>query len=531
MIPAITSIIHTLVYQGIDKKNMPIESKKSILRDTRLLIRPLIEAILFIERLLYEEAISFSSYSSYTLIELTVKVKSLLIRGIGTMVFTMETRPVSSKRKVEVPDISGDVNTVMCTVPVCVVTSSSSPSDCPSHPSLPLLNLLPTSTSTSNSIPDSTSIPITVPTTTSSSTSIRSPIIISESEIMNIDISTIDTINTINTTTPIIINNAIIITELQSNSSISPPPSKRKTPIKSQQKQQKSPLGLFSISDFISHTTKPKKSKYISKKINETIDKNENSIEFGFASVNKNYSMALDMIKDIDNDFSNDKSINNINDENYKDKDDNNKNGKNKDDNNNTNNDNKNNNDNNDNNNNNINMNTSEQDENMVKLCTSGDLKSTHESMNNCNISATSTSTSSALLASDLKKDSGTPVTTLSTVNNTGDAVDCYSQVARYRWQEDFIGKESNKNRKIKFRVILRDSIPKILKSFLGDDGMSELEIIRLFGDHIHNIEYFLFLQAKSKKEYLSIETLKERVQDLLIRINQYLHPNKVINI
>ena len=319
-----------------------------------------------------------------------------------------------------------------------------------------------------------------------------------------------------------------MITELQSNISISPPASKRKTPIKSQQKSPS--LGLFTITDFFSHTTKPKKSKYVTKKSIKNIDKNENSIEFGLASVNKNCSTALDMIKDIDNDFSYDKNDNNINDKNCKDKNknDNNKDGKSKDNNNNNN---HNNDDNN--NNNNINMNTSEHDENMMKICISGDFKSSNETMNNCNISATSssTSTSSTLLTSNLKKDLVTAETTLSTVNNTVNAVDCYSQVARYRWQEDFIGNESNKNRKIKFRVLLRDSIPKILKSFLGDDGMSELEIIRLFGDHIHNLENCLFLQAKSKKEYLSNETLKERVQDLLMRINHYLHPNEVIQI
>ena len=96
---------------------------------------------------------------------------------------------------------------------------------------------------------------------------------------------------------------------------------------------------------------------------------------------------------------------------------------------------------------------------------------------------------------------------------------------------EDFINCKPIRHRKTKFRGLIRDSIPKILQSFLGDDGMSEVEIINLYGNHIHNLENCLFLQARSKKEYTTHDTLKDRIFDLLTKIDHFLYPNEAVEI
>jgi hypothetical protein len=484
MIPAITAILHDLVYKGIDNENTPVEEKKMILSDIRLLRRPLHECVIVIEETLYEEAESYCTYG--VTYELSSRIKALLKRGVGTEVLSMKFKP-DLKRKLT--EISRDLNQSIN------------------------LNFLKPMTSTS----DNNDINIKTNQTN----------YIKEKEGMRPGI--------------------------ESKTAFSPPQSKRKTPMKSRPDNR-----LFIIADYVSSTMKRVKNKIVRPSLAHEM--NDDFIRLGGFN---NYSSAISLINDIDkqagNDAATDNNNNNSNNSNSSStnhaNDNNNGIDKNQNDNSskgdseNNNND-KNDNINNDNNVDNADVNNNnttttitttitttttaeaataaaveEVEERMMTVSASKDSMITFTSPSNFNTAPTSTSSpsSSTSITSNTTKNS--PSTdTLQALNSTGD---CYSQLTQYRWQEDFIGDKPSKNRKVQFRVLIRDSIPIILRSFLGDDGMSAEKIIQLFGDHIHNLENCLFMQAKSRKEYADTGTLRDRVLDLLKKIDLYLYPNE----
>ena len=465
MIPAITAILHALVYKGIDNENTPIEEKKMILSDIRLVRRPLHECVIVIEKTLYEDAESYCTYG--VTYHLSSRIKALLKRGVGTEVLTMKFKP-DLKRKLT--EINGDLNQSIN------------------------LNFLKPITYTSDN--NHTNMKTNHTNHMKEKEGIRPGI--------------------------------------ESKSTFSPPQSKRKTPIKSRPDNR-----LFIIADYVSSTMKRVKNKILRTALAHEM--NDNCIRLGGFD---NYSSAISLIYDIDIQTRNDGPIDNNNNSNNNINSDitnhtNNGIGTNQNDDGDNNNDN---NDNNINNNNNVddtvvnNNNTSttapvveDVEERMMTASESKDSMTTIRSPSNFNTAPTSTSTSSpssnTSITSNTTKNSP-PTDTLQTLNSTGD---CYSQLTQYRWQEDFISNKPNKNRKIKFRVLIRDSIPVILRSFLGDDGISEEKIIQLFGDHIHNLENCLFMQAKSRKEYAAVDTLRDRVLGLLKKIDLYLYPNETV--
>lgn len=460
MIPAIAATLHALVYKGIDNENTPVEDKKMILSDIRLLRRPLHECVIEIERTLYKEAVSYCTYG--VTYQLSSRIKALLKRGVGTEVLSMKFKP-DLKRKLT--KINGDLNQS--------------------------INFLKPMTSTS----DNNDISITTTHASHVKEGIRSGI--------------------------------------ESNSTFSPPQPKRKTPIKSRPDNR-----LFTVADYVSSTMTRVKNKIIRASL--THEMNDDSIRLGGFN---NYSTAMSLIKVIDiqtrddgaidtnnnnNSDSNGNTANPTNDYNNGiDKNQNDDNGKGERENNNS---------------NNINNYINDNDTStattvaaaavveeaaggMQTVSASKGSMNTIRSPSNFNTAPTSTPTPSTPIISNTPKNSP-PTDTLQALNSTGD---CYSQLTQYRWQEDFIVNKPNGNRKIKFRVLIRDSIPIILRSFLGDDGMSEGKIIQSFGDHIHNLEYCLFMQARSKKEYAAIDTLRDRVLDLLKKIDLYLYPNETV--
>jgi hypothetical protein len=479
MIPAITAILHALVFKGIDNENTPIEEKKMILSDIRLVRRPLHECVIAIEKTLYEEAESYCTYG--VTYQLSSRIKALLKRGVGTEVLSMKFRP-DLKRKIT--EINGDLNQSIN------------------------LNFLKPITSTSDNN---------------------------------------DNINIRPNHTKHAKDKEGLRPGIESKSTFSPSQSKRKTPIKSRPDNR-----LFIIADYVSSTMKRVKKKIMKSSLAQ--ERHNDCIRLGGFN---NYSSAISLINDIDKQTRNDGAIannnnnkNNINDNNNNNGIDNDNNSKDDSDNNNNDkNDNKNNDNNVDNtdvNNNNTSTKTTtttaaaaaaaaaveeEVVEHMMTVSAFKDSTTVIRSPSNFNTAPTSTSTSSPSSSTSITSNTtkySPPTDTLQTLNSTGD---CYSQLTQYRWQEDFIGNKPNKNRKIKFRVLIRDSIPIILRSFLGDDGICEDKIIQLFGDHIHNLENCLFMQAKSKKEYAAVDTLRDRVFDLMKKIDLYLYPNETVEI
>ena len=476
MIPAVTAILHALVYKGIDNENTPIEEKRMILGDIRLVRRPLHECVIEIEKTLYEEAESYCTYG--VTYQLSSRINALLKRGVGTEVLSMKFKP-DLKRKLT--ETNGDFNQSIN------------------------LNFLKPITSTSDN----------------------------------------NDINMKTNYTNHIKEKGGIRPGIESSSTFSPPRSKRKTPVKSRPDNR-----LFIIADYVSSTMKRMKNKI--KRTSLAYEMNDDRIRLGGFN---NYSSAISLINDIDKQTRNDGAIDNNNNDNDNSNstnhtnDNNNGIDKNQNDNNSKddsdkNNDNINNNinDNTDVNNNNTTTTTAvaaaaaaaaveDVEEHLMTVSASKDPMTSLRSPSNFNTAPTSTSTSTSSPSSSTSIKSNTtknspPTDTLQTLNSTGD---CYSQLTQYRWQEDFIGNKPNKNRKMKFRVLIRDSIPYILRSFLGDDGIREEKIIQLFGDHIHNLENCLFMQAKSKKEYAAVDTLRDRVLDLLKKIDLYLYPNETV--
>ena len=442
-----------------------------VLSDIRLVRRPLHECVIEIERTLYKEADSYCTYG--VTYQLSSRIKALLKRGVGTELLTMKFKPDLKRKQTE---INGDLNQS--------------------------INFLK---------------PITP-----------------KSVINDINITTNHTNH----------RKEGMRSGMKSNSTFSPPQSKRKTPMKSRPDNR-----LFTIADYVSSKMKTVKNKFI--KASQTHGMNDDCILLGGFN---NSSAAVSHVKDADIQTRSDGDIGNNNNSNSNgdgyttddynkgiDKSQNDDYSKGDGDNNNNDINNVNKKINNDNNNNTSTTTTAaaavaataaaaaveEVEERMLTVSASKDSMNAIRSPSNFNTAPTSTSTSpsSTSITSNTSKNS-TRTDTLQVLNSTGD---CYSQLIQYRWQEDFIGNKPNQNRKTKFRVLIRDSIPIVLRSFLGDNGMSEERIIQLYGDHIHNLEYCLFMQARSKKEYAAIDTLKDRVLDLLQKIDLYLYPNETV--
>lgn len=95
-------------------------------------------------------------------------------------------------------------------------------------------------------------------------------------------------------------------------------------------------------------------------------------------------------------------------------------------------------------------------------------------------------------------------------------------------WQNDPATMRYSRNRRHKFRVAIRDEIPKILQSFSIKEVISEKDIIDLYSTHIHHLERCLHAEASSKQEYCDKSTLKDRLLDLLHRIDNYMQPKKL---
>jgi hypothetical protein len=100
--------------------------------------------------------------------------------------------------------------------------------------------------------------------------------------------------------------------------------------------------------------------------------------------------------------------------------------------------------------------------------------------------------------------------------------------LAAFTWQNDPVTMRSSRNRRHKFRVAIRDEIPKILKSFLADEVITEEEIIDQYSTHIHHLERCLHAEASSRLVYSDRGTLKERLQDLLHRVDDYIQLKKL---
>jgi hypothetical protein len=95
--------------------------------------------------------------------------------------------------------------------------------------------------------------------------------------------------------------------------------------------------------------------------------------------------------------------------------------------------------------------------------------------------------------------------------------------LAAFTWQNDPVTMRSSRNRRHKFRVAIRDEIPKILKSFLADEVITEEEIIDQYSTHIHHLEKCLHAEASSRLVYSDRGTLKDRLHDLLHRMDDYI--------